>query len=137
MDIKDALQTIVSKRKIYFDDLLEESELAFMELEILVLMNEHHEKKTFTDIMRSKDYAKSHVSKAISNLVAKRYIEKTACENNKKVFYLQLLDKANYVLEEYYLIEAEYIAKAFEGISQSEAETFTNMLKKISANLES
>ncbi|WP_317856249.1 MarR family winged helix-turn-helix transcriptional regulator [Chakrabartyella piscis] len=135
MDMKELFHTISLKRKFYFDDLLEELDLNFMELEVLDFLNHEPNRNTFTEIIKSKGYAKSHISSAISNLIDKGYLAKEPAPNNKKVFYLRLLEKSEYALMQQEICIKNYQKTAFRGITKEELDTFQTVLMKIESNL--
>ncbi len=135
MDMKDVFHNINIKRKVYFDDLLEELDLNFMELEVLVFLQKEPARNTFTEIMKSKGYAKSHISAAISNLIDKGYLVKEPSPTNKKVFYLRLLEKSEVAITKHNVYLQKFHQKAFTDITKEEFDIFQNVLLKISNNL--
>lgn len=135
VDLREAFHYVNMRRKLYFDQFIDEVELNLMEIEILVFLNQYPENNTFTEIMRSKGYAKSYVSKAISNLVELEYIRKQGIENNKKVYRLFLLDKSQSVIEAYDACVKKFRNDAFAGIDNEDLEIFDNVINKIANNL--
>ncbi|MFI3236429.1 MAG: MarR family transcriptional regulator [Lachnospiraceae bacterium] len=135
MDLKEAFHSINLRRKTYFDDLIDLTDLNLMELEILVSLADYPEQNTFTDIMRSKDYAKSYVSKAITHLVELGYIAKEGIDHNKKVQKLFLLEQSTPIVDSFKSCVDTFRKDAFIGISQQEYEVFEHVLEKISLNL--
>lgn len=135
MDLKELFHTINTKRKVYFDEILEDFDLNFIELEILVFLQNTPNCNTFTEIMNSKGYAKSHISNAISNLIEKEYLVNEADANNKKVFHLRLLDKSAPVAQKYDTCVRNFQADAFANITQDNLDTFEQVLQQISNNL--
>lgn len=135
LNIRESFHEMNLKRKLFFDEFLEDSELNIMEIEILVFLNEYPDSNTFTEIMRSKGYAKSYVSKAISNLVEKEYISKQSIERNKKSFRLYLLPKSGAIIEGYETCVKAFKDVAFANISEEELEAFEMVIHKIVTNL--
>lgn len=135
VDIREVFHYVSLKRKIYFDKFMEETELNLMEIEIIIFLYENPRNNTFTEIMKSKGYAKSYVSKAISNLVEKQYITKQGIEQNKKIYKLFLLDKSKKIVDEYMKCVDAFRKDAFVDISDEELEIFEKVMKKISDNL--
>ncbi len=136
IDLKESFHSINLKRKNYFDEVLEQTELNMMELEVIVHLDLFPENNTFTDIMKSKDYAKSYVSKAISHLVELGYIKKEVSPTNKKVHNLFLLEKGKPMVALYDECVQHFRDHAFEGVSREEYEVFERVIGKISRNLE-
>lgn len=135
LDLKKFFHSIEIKRKLYFDELINSTELNFMEIETLVYLKEFPDNNTFTDIMKSKDYAKSYISTAISNLVDKGYIAKEVSKTNKKVHNLFLLEKSTDIINQYEVCVQSFRNAAFIGVSDEEIQTFEVVLTKILKNL--
>lgn len=135
VDLKELFHSVTLKRKLYFAELLEETELNLMEIEVLVFLKCSPENNTFTEIMKSKDYAKSYISKAITNLVEKGYLSKQASPDNKKVYRLYLLDKSQDIVKKYDTCVEQFRMYAFAGISEEELQVFENVMIQISNNI--
>ncbi|WP_249029031.1 MarR family winged helix-turn-helix transcriptional regulator [Tannockella kyphosi] len=136
IDLRETTHFINLKRKNYFNGLLEQTGLNLIELDILVFLSEFPENNTFTEIMKSKDYAKSYVSKAITNLVNNGYLLKEGSLSNKKVYNLFLLEKGEPIILLYHQCLEEFRNKAFLGIKDEEQKIFENVIQQISNNLE-
>ncbi len=135
IDLKEGFHEVSLKRKIYFDRMIEETELNLMEIEILVFLSQYPENNTFTEIMNCKGYAKSYISKAITNLVEKEYIIKESIANNKKVHKLFLLDKSQDIVDSYHQCVAKFRSDAFQDISDEDLQIFERVMNKILENL--
>lgn len=135
IDLKETFHSISLKRKTYFDMMLEGIELSLMEVEILFFLKEYPENNTFTEIMRSKDYAKSYVSKAISNLLELGYLEKQMVPTNKKMYKLFLLEKSERAIQEYSACVKRFREDAFAGIAEEDYKVFERVIKQLSDNL--
>ncbi len=135
IDLKETFHEVSLKRRMYFDRMIEETELNLMEIEILVFLSQHPESNTFTEIMNSKGYAKSYISKAISNLVKSEYITKESTANNKKVYRLYLLEKSQDIVEAYFRCVTQFRSDAFQNVSDEERIVFENVINKILENL--
>ncbi len=135
METRELFQRINIKRKDYFNELLDTYDLNFMELEILAFLHSEPDSNTFTQIMKSKDYAKSHISTAINHLVAQGYLEKIGTSTNKKVHYLYLSKKSDEVIQHYQRCVHCFQAQAFLDIAESDLQIFNQVIKQISKNL--
>ncbi|MFI3171857.1 MAG: hypothetical protein R3Y58_05790 [Eubacteriales bacterium] len=135
IDLKETFHSVNLKRKTYFDELLEDTDLNLMEIEILLFLKEYPENNSFTAIIKSKDYAKSYVSKAITHLVELEYLKKEAFTDNKKMYQLFLLEKSHQIIEEYNRCVERFRSCAFAGISDEDAVVFERVMQKISQNL--
>ncbi len=135
-DVKEKFHTMLLKRKSYFEELIYGTQLNMIEIEILHFLKQYPQSNTFTKIQESKDYAKSHVSTAIQNLVKKEYLVRTYAPNNKKVFHLQVLDKSKEVIQRYEQCCERFNQVAFQGVNDEEKQAFLNMIDKMIHNLE-
>lgn len=135
LEFKGIFHAINVKRKIYFNELLENYSLNMMEVEILATLSECPDNNTFTDIMKMKDYAKSYISKAISNLVERGYIEKRTCENNKKVYNLFLLESSEPIIKQYNECVENFRNDAMAGLKKDQIRIFEQVISKINENL--
>ncbi|MFI3208814.1 MAG: MarR family winged helix-turn-helix transcriptional regulator [Eubacteriales bacterium] len=136
IDLKESFHDVNIKRKMYFDMFIEESELNLMEIEILVFLYQFPENNTFTEVMKSKGYAKSYISKAINHLVEIEYMSKQPSDTNKKVYNLFLLDKSESIVMEYNRCLQRFRTDAFAGIMEEEFQVFERVIGKISENLD-
>ncbi len=136
IDIKENFHIIALKRKTYFDTLIQDSDLNMMEIEILYFLHAYPSSNTFTKIQESRDYAKSHVSMAISNLVKKQYIKKEYAPNNKKIFHLFLQDKSNWIIEEFDKCKNTFYKDVFTGIKKEHQEIFIQVIETMTSNLQ-
>lgn len=133
---KELFHNISTKRKVYFDPLLSEVDLALIDVEILAYIDEFPENNTFTEILNSKEYSKSHISTAIKRLISRGYLTREKSENNKKIYHLKLQQNSNYIINEYKKYVQKFQEDALKDISQQEIEILTNLLKKINNNLQ-
>lgn len=136
MEIREIFHSITLQRKYYFDELLIKHDLNLMELEILVFLYEFPKSNTLTAIFKTKGFAKSHVSNAISNLVQRGYVLKETSDTNKKVHNLTLVEISHNVINDYYSCVNLFRKDAFLDISQQEIEIFEQVVCKISKNLQ-
>ncbi len=137
LNIKEVSHFIAMKRRVFLFSLMDKSGLNMLELEILGYLYECPDRNTFTEIFRSKDYAKSHISTAVANLVNDGYIEKKSLPANKKVHNLIPLEKSKAVVEEYNECIEKFKEAAFKDIPGEEIELFHSVIDKIKKNLES
>lgn len=132
---KELFHNINLKRKTYFDPLIKEVELSLIDIEILAFIDKFPENNTFTDILNSKEYSKSHVSASITRLIDRGYLIRENNENNKKVFYLKLKEKSSYTINEYKKYVKVFRKDALQGIPQEDIDNFMRLLEKINTNL--
>ncbi|WP_409967492.1 winged helix DNA-binding protein [Bengtsoniella intestinalis] len=135
VETREVFHRINIKRKEYFNELLDVYDLTFMELEILAFLDGEPDSNTFTQIMKAKDYAKSHVSTAINHLANCGYLEKIGASTNKKVYRLHLLEKSAPVLQGYYLCVQAFQTQAFAGITDADLQLFNQVIHQINQNL--
>ncbi len=132
---KDHLYTIATKRKEFFTTLLQSENINFLEAEILLFLHNNTEANTLTEIINAKDFAKSHVSVAISHLEKKGYLSKNTTPKNKKTQILTLLPKSELLIKQLNNCVEEFQQKAFKGISETEIAQMDKILTKICSNL--
>lgn len=134
-ELCEMFHSINVRRKTYFDSLLLENDLRLLEVEILILLSKSPENNTFTEILNLKDYAKSYVSSAISNLVSLGYIEKCSSKSNKKVYNLFLLEKSKPIISLYNECSKNFFDDAFLDINEQELDIFNDVISQILTNL--
>ncbi|MFI3212347.1 MAG: MarR family winged helix-turn-helix transcriptional regulator [Eubacteriales bacterium] len=134
-NLNETFHAISIKRKQYFNKMIEKYDLNLIEIEILAFLNKEPDSNTFTEIMKAKDYAKSHMSTAITHLVTRGYIEKRSLDTNKKVHKLYLLDKSFNVIKDYDLCISRFRGDAFTGISEDGIKVFEQVIHKMNTNL--
>ncbi len=132
---KDYLYTIAAKRKEYFTQVLREENLNLLEAEILMFLHTNPDENTLTKIINAKDFAKSHVSTAITNLENDGYLTRSATSKNKKTLKLSLLPKSEALLNKLFDCLKNFHQKAFNGISEAEINEMERLLGKICSNL--
>lgn len=135
MNIKEVFHSINLKRKNFFADLLESSQLNMMQLEILSYLHEFPDNNTFTEIMKSKDYARSQISAAITGLIQQGFLKKEPHPGNRKVFFLILQEKSSAIVEDYAICNENFEKVALVGITEEEKELFEIIYGKIQKNL--
>lgn len=133
---KELFHNIILQRKVYFEPLLKEFDLSLIDIEILAFIHEYPKNNTFTDILISKEYSKSHISSSISKLIQREYLIRENSPTNKKVYYLKLIDKSNFIIDEYYRYVGIFQKDALESITQDEIDNFNRLLEKIYHNLQ-
>lgn len=134
MDLRETFHRINLHRKSYFDDLLVRTDLSMLQLELLVSLGEYPETDTFTELLHTKDYAKSHLSTAINGLVAQGYLCKNPNPTNKKVFHLALTAQGQPIVAAYHQCVQAFRQQAFAGVSAAECAIFEQVLQKIERN---
>ncbi len=134
-ELKEISHNTMIKRRNFFAPLLEEVGLNLMDVELLCFLKKYPDSNTFTKIQQSKDYAKSHVSTAISDLVEGGYICKEHMQGNKKIYYLKLLPKSEDVIAKFEIHSKRLSEITFKGIPQSEIDIFISVAKKMNENL--
>ncbi len=135
MNLRAKFHAINQKRSTYFTDLVEETGLSEVQIEILVALKELPDSNTFTDILKTKDYAKSYISNAITALVERGYVAKQGSLTNKKVYRLFLLEESQEIIDQYYLCVAQFQRDALHGVSQEDRDGFCAVLDQMESNL--
>lgn len=133
--LHDHLHNISIKRRNYFEKLLEDTGINLIELEILNFLHHYPDSNTFTAIMRTKNYAKSHVSTAVTTLVECGYIEKHPSPTNKKIYHLKLLPATTPIIKEYSRCTKKFRSDLCENILPEQLDVFQQVITQMSENL--
>lgn len=132
---KELFHNITLKRKKYFEKLLLDYELYIIDLEVLYFIYLNPSINTFSSLLASKEYTKSHLSTAINRLIEKQYLSKELSSTNKKVYYLKLEDKSKKIIDEYEICSKKFKSVCHKNITKEEYDAYLAVLIKISQNL--
>ncbi|MDE6850882.1 MAG: MarR family transcriptional regulator [Lachnospiraceae bacterium] len=113
----------------------EEYELSVLELRLLRFLDAHQYLDTAKDIIKVRHWTKSHVSKAIENLIERGYLRRQIDERDRRKVHLTIQEQADPLLVR---IRQEYQTMhqvVLQGISQEEQQVVAQVAKKISSNI--
>lgn len=135
MEFNEISHSLSLKRKNYFNELLYQTDLNMMELDIIYYLANNPEKNTFTEIQKWKDYSKSHISTSITHLINKGYIIREVSEKNKKIHHLKLQETSDDIIIELNKCQENYDNDVFKNISKQDKQKLFEILNKMSNNL--
>lgn len=119
----------------FLGPIAEEYELSVLELRLLRFLNSHRCLDTAKDIVKVRHWTKSHVSKAIENLIERGYLQGQIDEKDRRKVHLTLQEQANPLLMR---IQTEYQTMnqvVLQGISEEELQVVSRVAEKISGNI--
>lgn len=109
--------------------------LSVLELRLLRFLDTHRCLDTAGDIIKVRHWTKSHVSKAIENLIERGYLCRQTDGQDRRKVHLMVQPKADPLLEQ---IRAEYQQMSgivLEGIEEDELQVVAQVARKISDNI--
>ena len=125
-------------KKIYekqYDQILRSYGLTKLEIEVLLFLENSKPCDTARDIVGSRLFAKSHVSKAITALIDDGYVLGNPDEQDRRYIHLKLSDNAKQVVKEAKEIRNNIIGILFQGVSLEEKKIMESVAKKIANNI--
>ncbi|MGI6014091.1 MAG: MarR family winged helix-turn-helix transcriptional regulator [Oscillospiraceae bacterium] len=126
------LKKLIEKKSEF---LHQKYDLRPVEMEILMLLYQANCGDTATDIMNCKHISKAHVSKSIDNLKARALICLHTDKHDHRVIHIELLNRAETVIQEIRGVYDECKRIVFQNISEDEISCMTAVLQKISLNI--
>ncbi len=132
---KDLFVTITTIRRDYFKDLMSETGLTYMDIDILQFLSDNPDFNTMTNIITAKSFTKSHVSASIKGMIEKGYLTRSVMPENKKIVKLTLLPKSDAVIKKSQDCRLNFRRVAFSDISQDELEKAGDIITRIASNL--
>jgi len=125
-------------KKIYeikYDQVLRSYGLTKLEIEILLFLESSKPSDTARDIVGSRLFAKSHVSKAITALIDDGYVLGNPDEHDRRCIHLKLSDNAKQIVKEAKEIRDNITGILFEGVSLEEKKIMEIVARKIANNI--
>lgn len=119
----------------FLGPIAEEYELSVLELRLLRFLDAHCYLDTAKDIIKVRHWTKSHVSKAIENLIERGYLCRQIDERDRRKVHLMVQSKADPLLER---IRTEYQQMnciVLDGIDEDELQVVAQVARKISDNI--
>ncbi len=117
-----------------FANIMKEKKLSMVEVSILGYLIDN-EKDTAHDIENTLELKKSNVSISIECLIWKGYVVRKRDEEDRRMVHLVLTESGVALANMIYDLQKKYFISMFEGISQSDAETFFNVYKQLIKNV--
>ncbi len=122
-------------QELLYKPIIHKYELSVLDIRIIMFLYEHEEFDTAKDIVEKHYIAKSYVSKAIDTLIDKEFLARKHDFNDRRYIHLELLKKADAVIEDVKTLRKEMFKIIFEGVSSEEVEVIRSVAAKISSNI--
>jgi DNA-binding MarR family transcriptional regulator len=103
---------------------------------ILATLYQHREKLTMKAIAAIVRRDKSTVTYLIDKLIDLGYVIKCPCEQDGRVIFIELTDKAHQFEETFNAISTRLIEKVYTGLTEAEAVELERLLEKVEQNFE-
>lgn len=121
----------------FWGSVTEQYSLSVLDVRILLFLDAHKCLDTARDIVKVHHWTKSHVSKAIEELIERGYLQRQIDAKDRRKVHLIVQPTADPVLEQ---IRAEYQKMnqiLLTGISEEELNVVAQVARKISDNIAS
>lgn len=107
--------------------------LSVNEWRVLVVLNEHRH-VTAKDVVQHSSMAKVNVSRGVSDLEKRKYIERHEDPTDRRSVLLSLTAKGKKAMNELIPIVREVEKQALDGLSDDERKTLVSLMQKVSLN---
>ena len=140
LEIRNTLFSYISRAHhrgaSYIDVLLREKgikDLAYSHVRIIIILSVYKRlsMKEISELI-SKD--KSTVTSLVNKLEKIEYVRKVACENDKRIVFLELEDKAEEIVETVLLVAKKIHQKVESILTKEEIETLFFLMEKLIKN---
>ncbi|MCC0648100.1 MarR family transcriptional regulator [Clostridioides sp. ZZV15-6598] len=101
---------------------------------ILTALYENNGILTMKEIATKIGKDKSTVTVLVNKLISLGYIERQKCDNDKRITYIKLTDKAMLIEDTFNSISSQVKETAYFNITEKEKQEFLRILKKINNN---
>lgn len=101
---------------------------------ILTALYENDGILTMKEIATKIGKDKSTVTVLVNKLISLGYIERQKCDNDKRITYIKLTDKATLIEDTFNSISSQVKETAYFNITEKEKQEFLRILKKINNN---
>jgi MarR family transcriptional regulator for hemolysin len=122
-------------QETYYSVILEKYALSLIDVRVLLFLSEHGSHNTAKDIVRGHCIAKSYVSKSIDKLIEKGFLERKHLQDDRRYVHLLIKEEALPVIEATQQQRKKMVQKLFDGISEEQLETLSELAQKISHNI--
>lgn len=131
-----AIYSYIQKEYIHmFDDLLKEEKMTQTEIDVLAFLANNPEYKRAQDIVEIRRITKAQASIAVEKLVKKGLLSRETDPNNRRCHLLHVEKKADNIIQKVKQLQKSFDAKAYEGLSDQEIETYYHLLMKVYDNV--
>ncbi len=136
-DPKDILHHAFAIKKAYesvLEPVMNKYSLTRAEIDVIAFLLCNPEFDTSRDIVEYRMIAKSHVSKAVDNLIERGYLTRSQDASDKRVLHLSLTEKAGDAARDIKSCHCELASTLSDGITEEESAVFLSAATKLAAN---
>jgi len=105
------------------------------EVDIVLFLYNNPEFDRATDIVNLRGIAKSHVSLSVSTLEAKALLHRCSHPSDRRTVRLELTDRGRHIAAQAHILQLQFFAALYEGISPEEMEVWQRVKEKIADNI--
>ncbi len=137
--IKGILHNSFVVKKAYdslWEGVMQKYKLTRAEIDVLAFIANNPELNIAHKIVEYRMIAKSHVSKAVDNLLERGYLIREKDKNDQRCIHLILTNEANGVVADILENQREFAKKLVEGFTEDELLFFTKMTCRVASNAE-
>lgn len=138
MTMQHILENLSLGRSLYqqlLDPVAKRYSLTSMELTVLLFLANNPEYKTAKDIVEVRQIAKSHASLAIGGLEEKGYLEKSVDKKDKRASSLQILSKAEPIIQEGRKAQEQFQKIINAGFTKEEMQFLEEAFQRMNQNI--
>ncbi len=124
-------------KKVYdtlWDGIMEQFRLTRAEIDVLAFIAINPELNTAHDIVEYRMIAKSHVSKAVDNLIERGFLTREQDKKDRRCMHLTLTDAAEEIVSAIQAKQQEFAKKLTEGFTEDELLFLSKMTTRIADN---
>ena len=134
MHFWDQHKTITSYYELLAREVCDTYQLTQMEYDILMFLHSNQQYNTAADIVKIRKSTKSHVSSSLKDLEKKGLVERIQSADNKKHIEINLLSKAEPIVEAGLKAQRQFARNVLSGLSEEEKKLFISVFQKICNN---
>ena len=134
MHFWDQHKTITSYYELLAREVCDTYQLTQMEYDILMFLHSNQQYNTAADIVKIRKSTKSHVSASLKDLEKKGLVERIQSADNKKHIEINLLSKAEPIVEAGLKAQRQFAKNVLSGLSEEEKSVFISVFQKICNN---
>lgn len=136
--LSDFWDTLIQSRRLYdrmLMPLCEAHNINRMELDILLFLANNPKMDTASDIIRCRNFTKSHVSASVKHLVELGLLEQSYQAGNRKNIHLALCQAAGPVVSKGQGFQRQFLKLAFQGFTAQELAEMGSRMERIKQNI--
>lgn len=137
----DGLESLLSGQQykkfqeVFYGPIGEKYHLSLLDIHVLLFLDRHERVDTAKDIIQSRHWTKSHVSKSIEKLIQMGYLQRKTDSQDRRRVHLLILEDARPVIDQVYGQYMYMNQILFQDITEEELRVVTQVAQKISRNI--